>query len=199
MPTGKFIAFEGLDGSGSSTQVELLVKKLNKLKKKAFVTKEPTNNIVGGLLRGLLTKEWQTSSEGFQLLFAADRAHHLKREVLPAIESDKIVVSDRYFFSTIAFGSIDLPKEWLEQINSRFPIPDITFLIKVAPKVCLERIGKAARPGFEFFEEQEKLEKTWLTYESLASDPKNKIRIINGERSVEVIEKEIFDIVKEII
>jgi dTMP kinase len=175
------------------------VKKLNKEGQSSFVTKEPTNNIVGGLLRGLLTKEWETSSEGFQLLFAADRAHHLKREILPAVESGKIVVSDRYFFSTIAFGSIDLPREWLEQLNSRFPIPEITFLIKVSPKVCLERIGKAARPGLEFFEEQEKLEKTWQTYESLASDPKNKIRIIDGERPVEVIEKEIFDIVKEII
>lgn len=199
MAKGKFIAFEGLDGSGSSTQVELLVKNLNKSGHAAFVTKEPTNNIVGGLLRGLLTKEWQTSSEGFQLLFAADRAHHLKREILPAVEGGKIVVTDRYLFSTIAFGSIDLPREWLEQLNSRFPIPDITFLIKVAPKVCLLRIGKAARPGLEFFEEQEKLEKTWQTYESLAKDPKNKIRIIDGERSVEVIEKEISDIVKEII
>jgi len=199
MESGKFIVFEGLDGSGSSTQVELLVKNLNKLGHKSFVTKEPTNNIVGGLLRGLLTKEWQTTSEGFQLLFAADRAHHLKREILPAVAEGKIVASDRYLFSTIAYGAIDMPKEWLISLNSRFPIPDITFLIKVSPEVCLERIGKAARAGFEFFEEKEKLEKTWKTYEELASDPKNKIRIIDGERTVEVIEKEILEIVKGIV
>ncbi len=194
MAKGKFIVFEGLDGSGSSTQVDLLVHNLNKSGHKSFATKEPTNNIVGGLLRGLLTKEWSTTSEGFQLLFAADRAHHLKREILPAIEADKNVVSDRYFFSTIAFGAIDLPREWLASINSRFPIPDITFLIKVRPEVCLERIGKAARAGFEFFEEKEKLEKTWETYEELVKDSKNKIRIIDGEQSIEVIEKEIFEI-----
>jgi len=189
---GKFIAFEGLDGSGSSTQVELLVKNLRKLGHNAFVTKEPTNNVIGGLIRGLLTGEWSITPEGFQLLFAADRAHHLSREILPAIEKGNIIVSDRYFFSTFAFGSVDLPLKWLEEINSRFPLPDITFLILVRPQICLERIGKT-RHHFEYFEEKTKLEKTLKTYKSLAQNPKNRIVVIDGEKTIDDISKEVLE------
>ena len=83
---GVFIAFEGLDGSGSSTQVDILVRNLNSLGIKSISTKEPTNNIVGGVIRGVLTKEWQTSPGGLQLLFAADRAHHLEHKILPNLK-----------------------------------------------------------------------------------------------------------------
>jgi len=193
---GNFIAFEGLDGSGSSTQVELLVKNLRTAGYKAFATKEPTNNVVGGLIRGLLTHDWKTSPEGFQLLFAADRAHHLSREIIPAVEDGNIIISDRYFFSTFAFGSVDLPLNWLKSINSRFPLPDLTFFIKVKPSVCLDRIGKT-RHHFEYFEEKTKLEKTFKTYQKLAKDPKNKIITVDGEKPIEEISKEIFDIVKK--
>ena len=193
---GKFIAFEGLDGSGSSTQVLLLANRLNYEKRKTFVTKEPTNNIIGGLIRGLLTRDWSISSEGLQLLFSADRAHHLHREILPEIERGNNMVTDRYFFSTFAFGSIDLPLAWLQSINSRFPLPDLTILLKVRPEVCLRRISKS-RQGKEFFEQKEKLEKTWKTYEKLAEDKKNKIIIVDGERLIEDIAEDIYQIVKK--
>lgn len=196
--TGKFIAFEGLDGSGSSTQIQLLAKSLEKSEHKVMLTKEPTNNIIGGLIRGLLTKTWETSAEGFQLLFAADRAHHLFREVEPAIDEGKIVITDRYFFSTFAFGaSIGLPTEWSRAINSRFRLPDLTILLKVRPEVCLLRIGKSSRAGFEYFEEKEKLEKTWEIYESLSRDPKNKMVVVDGERTIEKISEEILKVVKK--
>lgn len=191
---GKFITFEGLDGSGASTQISLLVKRLQQDGYKAFSTKEPTNNIIGGLIRGVLTKTWQTSSEGIQLLFAADRAHHLYSEIIPALKEGKIIISDRYFLSTFAFGSIDLPLDWLQKINERFIHPDLTFILKVRPEICLERIDKS-RNGFEFFEEKEKLKKSWETYEKLGIKDKS-THIIDGERSIEVISEEIFKIVK---
>lgn len=197
--TGKFIAFEGLDGSGSSTQITLLEKSLINLGKKVVLTKEPTNNIVGGLIRGLLTNSWKTSPEGFQLLFAADRAHHLDREILPAIEAGKIVISDRYLFSTLAFGSIDIPLEWLKSINSRFVLPDLTILLKVDPEVCIERISKSSRGGFEYFEKKEMLEKTWKTYSMLAKDKKNKMVIVDGVRSVEEIATEVLKVVGDVL
>ena len=195
--SGKFIAFEGLDGSGSSTQIELLAKALVSDGQNILTTKEPTNNLIGGLIRGLLTKVWQTSPEGFQLLFAADRAHHLEREILPAMKSGKIVLSDRYLFSTLAFGSIDLPLDWLASLNGRFPIPDLTILLKVKPETCIKRIGRSTRGGYEFFEEKAKLEKTWATYDKLAAEPKNKIIIVDGERSPEIVAAEIFAKVKK--
>ncbi|MFA7254154.1 MAG: dTMP kinase [Patescibacteria group bacterium] len=193
---GKFIAFEGLDGSGASTQVDLLVDILNGSGHTAFSTKEPTNNLIGGLIRGALTKDWSASPECFQLLFAADRAHHLNRMIIPNLEKGNIIVSDRYFFSTFAFGSINLPIDWLREINRLFPVPDLTILLKVRPTVCLERISRT-RIGKEFFEEEEKLEKTWKTYESLSRDPKNNIRIIDGEQSIEEISDQIYQIVKK--
>lgn len=196
---GKFIAFEGLDGSGSSTQIALLEKSLLAIGKKVVLTKEPTNNIVGGLIRGLLTNSWKTSPEGFQLLFAADRAHHLDREILPAVEAGKIVITDRYLFSTLAFGSIDIPLEWLKAINSRFVLPDLTILLKVDPEVCIERISKSSRGGFEYFEKKDMLETTWKTYEKLSKDKKNKMIIVDGERSIEEISTEVLKIVEGVL
>jgi dTMP kinase len=194
--TGKFIAFEGLDGSGSSTQVEILVNNLRKLKVKAYSTKEPTNNLIGGLIRGALTKDWKASPECLQLLFAADRAHHIDRTIAPNIEKGNFIISDRYLFSTIAFGSISLSKNWLKQLNSQFILPDITFLIKVTPAECIKRISKS-RAEFELFEEKEKLEKIWRTYNLLSKDSENKIRVIDGERDINLIAEEIFEIVKK--
>lgn len=193
---GKFIAFEGLDGSGSTTQIILLVNRLNREGHKTFATKEPTNNLIGGLIRGLLTKDWSISSEGFQLLFSADRAHHLYREILPGIDRGNNIVTDRYFFSTFAFGAIDLPLDWLQSINSRFPLPDLTILLKVRPEICLERINRS-RHNKEFFEQKEKLAKTWGTYEKLAKDKENKIIIVDGERLIEKIAEDIYQIVKK--
>ena len=195
---GKFIVIEGLDGSGSSTQAELLVKKLNQIGKKIHLTKEPTNNIIGGLIRGLLTHEWSTTPEGFQLLFAADRAHHLKQKILPIIGRGENIISDRYYFSTMAFGSVELDLSWLKNINKYFPKPDIIFFIKVRPDICLERIGKS-RFGREFFEEKIKLEKTFKTYLSLTKDKKYNTVVINGEDEIENISQQIFNHVKKLI
>ena len=192
---GVFIAFEGLDGSGSSTQVEILTKNLNSLGIQSIATKEPTNNIVGGLIRGVLTKEWRTSPEGLQLLFAADRAHHLKFEILPALESGKVVITDRYFFSTIAFGSLNMDTDWLVDLNKKFPIPDITFLIKVRAVECISRISQS-RNRFELFEEEKKLKRVWKTYELLAKNKKNNIQIIDGEQKIDEIAKEILNILE---
>lgn len=193
---GLFIAFEGLDGSGSTTQVERLAKNLRKIGKEVFTTKEPTNNLVGGLIRGVLTKQWQIPAEGLQLLYAADRSHHLSHEIIPNLEQGNFVITDRYAFSSIAFGSIDIPVKWLKEINKNFIQPDMTFFVKVRPEVCIERIGRRGN-NFELFEEKKKLEKTLATYELLAQDESNGFVIIDGEKEIEDIEKEIFKIVKQ--
>lgn len=194
---GLFIVFEGLDGSGSSTQVEMLGEYLRKFGLKPHITKEPTNNLIGGLIRGALTKEWHASNMCFQLLFSADRAHHLDREVLPALEKGSVVISDRYFFSTIAFGSLDCDLEWLKGLNQNFRIPDIVYLIKVPPEECVKRIGKS-RLEFEIFEEVQKLDNVWKTYERLSNEYEN-FHIIDGTNSKETVHQEIVAILTDFL
>lgn len=195
---GKFIVIEGLDGSGSSTQVMRVANFLKERNKKIHITKEPTNSLIGGLIRGQLTGDWKSSPECLQLLFAADRAHHLEKEIIPLLKKGINIISDRYFFSTIAFGSTEIKdKKWLIEINDRFLLPDLTILVKVSPKVCIERI-KESRFQIELFEKEKKLQETWDNYKKLAKEFDN-VEIINGEREVGEISYEIINLIEKLI
>ncbi|MGC9059310.1 MAG: dTMP kinase [Candidatus Aenigmatarchaeota archaeon] len=194
---GKFIVFEGIDGAGLTTQANLLE---NYLKSKGYdviLTKEPTNNLIGGLIRAALKKEWITSNKTLQLLFSADRAHHLEREIIPALEKGKIVISDRYFLSTIAYGMIEVEKDWLKALNSKFLIPDIIFILDLPVEIALERIGKS-RFGFELFEERGKLEKIRRNFIELSKEYNNCF-IIDASKSIEEVHENIKKIVNKII
>ncbi len=190
---GKFIVFEGLDGAGSSTQANLLADYLRLSGVKIIVTKEPTNNIIGGLIRGQLSSDWKTNQECLQLLFAADRSHHLQKEIIPALEQGVTVICDRYLISSLAFGGIGCSIEWLKKLNEKFLIPDLTIILKVSPAECIKRI-KGARFGMELFEQEEKLEDVWRNYEQLANYHPN-THIINGEGEEKEILKNIIKII----
>lgn len=188
---GKFIVFEGIDGSGQSTQAAKLADFLNG-KQRTHITKEPTNNLIGGLIRAQLTHEWKTKNECLQLLFAADRAHHLEKEIIPLLEKGIWVVCDRYFFSTIAYGAFNISDwQWLKEINNHFLLPDISFFLKVDPKIAIERIKKN-RFEVELFEKEEMLGKVSHGYERLAKEFEN-INVINGEKTVEEVFDEIIE------
>ena len=119
MSVGKFIVFEGLDGSGLSTQSFELRNFLINQGYKVVLTKEQTDGLIGGLIKSCLKKEWKTSLLTLQILFTSDRAHHLDTEIEPGIAEGKIIISDRYFFSTIAFGGLQIEKDFLKRINSK--------------------------------------------------------------------------------
>ncbi|MBM3257763.1 MAG: dTMP kinase [Candidatus Nealsonbacteria bacterium] len=198
---GKFIVFEGLDGSGQSTQAAKLVDFLNLPESKnklghagAHLTKEPTSNLIGGLIRSQLSHDWKSSQECLQLLFSADRAHHLEKEIMPLLERGVTVSSDRYFFSTIAYGSLDIKdRDWLVGLNKNFLLPDITFFLRVSAKVCLERINRS-RFEVSLFEREDFLTKVCDNFERLAKEFEN-IYVINGERPIDKIHQEIIEIV----
>ncbi len=192
-----FIVFEGLDGSGSSTQVKLLAENLKKIGKDVVATKEPTNGPIGKLIRDYLQHKYETGGKALQLLFAADRSDHLYQKISPSMREGKIVISDRYFFSSIAFGARgNLEFSWLEGLyKNDFGIPDIVFLLKVSPKECIKRIESRGNEK-ELFEKEEVLECVWENYEKLAKKY-DCIKIINGERSIKEIEVEVFEIVKK--
>jgi dTMP kinase len=192
-----FIAFEGLDGSGSTTQARLLAERLQRTGRAVLVTKEPTSsNPVGLLIREALQHRWEVSPEALQLLFCADRAEHLRTEVLPALKDWQIVITDRYLFSTIAFGSWGVTDmEWLKQLNRLFPLPDLTLLLKLDPEECIKRI-ESRGTEFELFEKAEKLKAIWQNYEKIQGDYPN-IHIIDAARNLHEIEDEIWEIVSK--
>lgn len=192
-----FIAFEGLDGSGSSTQAKLLVERLGRVGHPALLTKEPTGtNPVGKLIREALQHRFEISPEGLQLLFCADRAEHLRTEILPALKEGKTVVTDRYLFSTIAFGSYGVSDmDWLKQLNRLFPLPDLIFLFKLDPATCIERIQGRGNE-FELFEKAEKLKVIWQNYEKLQSQYPN-FNLIDASKSIPEIADEIWGIVEK--
>ena len=193
--SGKFIVFDGLDGSGQSTQAELLRNFLIGKKYQAVLTKEPTLDSTGGeKIRRVLDKKEKISPKELQELFAQDRKEHLENLVIPALKEGKVVISDRYFFSSFAFGSSNgLDLDWLIEINDDFLLPDLTFFLKVSPEVCVSRIIKRNKE-ITLFEEKQKLEKVWQIYKILPSRFEN-IYIIEGEKPI----KEVFEQIKEII
>lgn len=193
---GKFIAFEGLDGSGSSTQAELLVEylKSSKGERKVQFTQEPTDSLIGGLIRSQLRGDWEASTECLQLLFCADRAHHLEKQIIPWLKEGITTVADRYFFSTIAYGSTEIEDyDWLEELNVPFVVPDLTVLIEVSPEACLERI-KNARPHFELYEEKKTLTKVSESYRRLKEEYDNVVSI-NGEKTKQQVLEEVKEVV----
>ena len=191
---GKFIVFEGLDGSGSTTQSQKLHHFLRTQGKRSHLTKEPTNYLIGGLIRSWLSGDWSSSPVCLQLLFTADRAHHLEKEIIPLLEKGTHVVSDRYFLSTMAFGALDIPdKNWLRDINKHFIQPDLTILLKVSPQTCIKRISEN-RSHFELFEKEKELGGVWKNYKQFAKEFPN-IILLEGERK----EESIFEDVKEVL
>ncbi|MBD3207911.1 MAG: dTMP kinase [Candidatus Nealsonbacteria bacterium] len=192
---GKFIVFEGPDGSGQSTQSELLKDYLSENGYGVMLTKEPTfESEPGKEARRMMEKEIEFDPKRNQELITQDREYHLEKTVIPALKEGKIVISDRYFFSTFAYGAASgLDMAWLIEINDDYIYPDLVFLLKVAPDVCVERILKRGKK-ISVFEKEEKLEKILDAYEKLPGRFEN-IYIVNGERKI----PKVFEQIKAII
>jgi dTMP kinase len=192
---GKFIVLEGLDGSGQSTQVGLLREFLIAREHKVLTTKEPTiDSEAGRKIKEALEKKIKIDPAELQKLFAQDRKEHLEKTIIPALKGGEFVVSDRYFFSTFAYGASDgLDLDWLIKINNDFLLPDMIFILKVRPEVCIKRIENRGTEK-TLFEKEQKLARVWETYEILPQRFENSI-IIDGEKTIE----EVFENIKEII
>lgn len=181
---GTFIVFEGLDGSGQSTQVRMLTEYLEGKGKQVLATKEPTSDSdAGRKIIEVLTHKATVAPDELQKLFVVDRGLHLQNFIIPALMDGSIVISDRYFLSTLAFGGISCDMEWLKQINSDFILPDVTFLLRTKPEVSLQRIAARGK-AVELFEKLEKLEKVTVNYAKLAEEYES-CKVIDGEQSIE--------------
>ena len=161
---GKLIAFEGLDGSGKTTQALLLVEALKARGFKAYYTCEPTYWRVGDLLRLHVLRLKRRSPVYEALLFAADRYEHVAREIRPKLRRGYIVVSDRYLHSSLAYqGASGLSLQWIRKINFFAPKPDLVILLDLPAEKALERKLRGRKPrGFESLAFQRRVRKVYL-------------------------------------
>lgn len=201
---GKFIAFEGIDGSGKSTQIQLLSNKLRDIGVYCYTTMEPTDSPIGSLIHQIMTGRIKTDNKVIAGLFVADRLDHLLNEVngvLPKIMEGTTVITDRYYFSSYAYHSVDMPMDWVIQANAQSKEilqPTITIFIDVKPDNAIERIARN-RFHQELFEKKSRLikvrEKYLEAFEKLQNE--ENFVIIDGNRPQNEIAEDIWNAVKK--
>jgi dTMP kinase len=175
---GVFICIEGLDGCGKTTQAKLLAKKLRK-SHNAVYTAEPSRGKIGTFIRKrCLYGEKRLSTVVEALLFAADRVEHVENEVLTALNEGRLVISDRYVYSSLAYqGAAGLSVEWIEQINEHALKPDLAIFIDVDPKTVMSRL-KPKRSVMENIETLQKVRDVYLKFVA-----KGELIRLNGNRT----------------
>lgn len=190
MKRGKFIVFEGIDGSGKSTQARLLKERLEREGYAVHLTLEPTEGEAGSLLRRCLTGETDLPEEAIAGLFMTDRLDHIKNPVtgiLAHLEKGETVISDRYYFSSFAYNSMYAPMEWVIAINSlarSLLKPDLTVFLDLAPALFEERTR--ARSQTERYEKTELLTRVRENYyKAFSLLPDEKVAVVenSGEKS----------------
>lgn len=163
MEKGRFIVLEGADGSGKSTHMQLLADYLRENGLDAVTTEEPTKGFIGQAIRMILSGKINVSPTTLTLLFTADRAEHVENVIKPALEEGKTVICDRYYYSTVAYQSVQgVSQQWISQLNSQFPEPDLVLVLRIDSEAALSRMGNRAREVFEVLDFQEKVQQSLL-------------------------------------
>ena len=202
---GKFIVLEGIDGSGKSTQIELLKKRLLELDQKVHTTTEPTQREVGTLIRKILKKEVSVSEETLAALFVADRLDHIQNQedgMARLLEDDVNIISDRYYWSSYAYHGLSMPISKVVEMNAicHYHLkPDLTIYLDLTAEESMNRIEKRN-------EQKEKFE----TLELLASIRQNyfiaferhhqnmRIEVINANQDIDACSEQIWKVVNSL-
>jgi len=187
---GRLIVIEGLDGAGTTTQVKRLVEHLTAKGTLAHATREPSDGPVGRLIREMLVGEHAIEGEKlsqgtFGLLFAADRLDHMQREVDPRIAAGAIVVSDRWYHSSLAYQGTGADRDWITMLNVRARKPDLTVFLQVRPEVAAKRRA-AARRREELFEDLQMQQEVDAGYKATIAELQaqgERIEILDGEQT----------------
>ena len=200
---GYFVSFEGIDGSGKSTQIQYLAKYLETLGFDVIITREPGGSVGGEQIRKLLLQgevdRWSPETE--LLLFTAARRDHLERIILPALDEGKVVICDRFTDSTRMYQGmrgVNL-RNLVDTLNEKVIKfdPDLTIVIDINPEISLKR-AKSRKTVEERFEDfgadlQMKMRKGFL---ELAKEFSNRIEVVNGQQSIDNLAKDICSLVK---
>jgi dTMP kinase len=200
MPRNLFIAFEGIDGSGKSTQVKMLSEALTNAGHKVYCTFEPTDSFIGSIIRNILQHRADADHRTIAGLFVADRLDHLLNKtngLLKKMEEGFTVITDRYYFSSYAYHSVHMSMEWVIEANKlsqQLLRPDINIYVDILPEISMQRI-KAGRESTDLYETAENLKNVRAKYYEaidLLKDKEN-IFITDGNRTSDEIAKDIWN------
>ena len=159
-----FIVVEGLDGAGGTTQCRLLQSWLERQGYTVVSTSEPTNRPIGKFIRSILQDPHsKVGDEVLSYLFAADRQDHLDGRVRPALAKGEVVISDRYYHSSLAYQSLSLDFDFVAQLNGTFPTPDVTIFLSLEPETSFARVQNRGLP-VERFETLDSLRSIYQSY-----------------------------------
>jgi len=196
MKKGLLIVFEGIDGTGKSTQLDLLASYLVDKGYPVVTTREPTNGPHGQAIRQLYLDRGSVSKDEELALFINDRKEHVAQVIQPALDKQKIILCDRYFLSTAAYqGAVGFdPQEILEK-NNFAPDPDIALLFLANPEISAQRITGRG-DTLNDFERQDQLQKVQELFQSLN---KPYIYPIDSTDSINTVHKAVVDKVMDLI
>ncbi|MGL6342272.1 MAG: dTMP kinase [Waterburya sp.] len=199
-----FIVFEGIDSSGKTTQAELLKDYLIAIGEKAVISPEPSNGIIGNLIRQALkqriifTQDQALFDEQMAYLFAADRHDHLYNDfdgVFKLIRDNYHVISTRYYFSSLAYNCETKDKfAFVQKLNARFPNPDLTIYIDIPIEISLARLQ--SRSLQEIYETKTKLTQVREQYQQIFAQYNDKAIAIDGTQKAQQIHQQIVEFIK---
>lgn len=193
---GAFICIEGIDASGKTTHAHRLVKNLKTKGVDAIYTTEPTKDEVGKIIKTqILRRKKRVPSVIEALLFAVDRVNHVERKIKPALKKGKIVVCDRYLYSSLAYqGATGLELQWVREINKYAISPDLAIYIDVPPEVAIERMKWKKLSVMESLETQRKVREVYMKL--VQGD---ELVYVEGNQPKQEVEKEVLNIVLEFL
>jgi dTMP kinase len=191
---GSFVCIEGLDGCGKTTQAKLLARRLKETYR-ALYTAEPSDGRIGSFIKQYcLNAQRRLSSIVEALLFAADRFEHVENVVLPGINEGRLVISDRYVYSSLAYqGAAGLDLAWIEKINEHAIRPDLAVFIDVSPEAVVERL-KRRRSVMENLDTQRTVRQVYLSFVK-----EGKLVMIDGNASKQKVADDILRVVLEFL
>ncbi len=183
------IAFEGIDGTGKSSQIEFLAAALRKMGQQVLCTREPTDGEYGRRIRELYVRRDQVSREEELELFLADRREHVAQIIQPSLDRGQVVLTDRYYFSTVAYqGANGMDPDDILRQNDFAPRPDLVLLIDLPVSESLRRITRNRGDIPNTFEQADYLQRVKAVFDQLA-DPF--IKRIDGMGSIAEVHKRI--------
>lgn len=201
---GKFIVFEGLDGSGKGTQISLLSKSLSEKGLSICETAEPTQSATGGLIRDTLAGYQKRTAYELAALFLTDRIFHntSANGIKRMLDLDITVICDRYYYSSFAYQGIDTDLKWVMDMNLNCPEiikPDLCIFLDVPTEQCDKRMGsRQSREIFENVDTLNRIRKRFFEVFDLLEGREN-IKIINAARSIDDVHRDIISSVSEIL